>query len=413
MRFFVFFFYSDDSDELFFQPQQLSKYFTGKRFREGSAIAAIGQTCYWHDDPPSKKKKGSKKGKKGKKPLGKCFCTIQNISGAQWTVKFHDDSGEEEMDSRRFTLAHQKGQQILIGDVLYDNAGYTKTGVHLTKAKDQSGKKRMKITPMQVKRARTRRNCLAPASASVDNVSKNKHKVDAEELAVAALCAVTKPADPDRETLDEQHLRIGAAFAGGKQLENLPEAASAKQSEATSPKVVARWIKCKAGPLTPSERALLCKFASSLSSNRPGAVSWMFAERAMQEYKSMQKSTLHLNSRNVFAAAIGQVMTQVRPQKDQPFCGKVTAVFDILYPMAKVVFNIKDPAAGKQKGGWIKKILSEDSYTYNDCEKQAEVMAHHVQAGIRNGPPPKVKIINTNKNIVFSNDSQIIVNNEN
>lgn len=161
----------------------------------------------------------------------------------------------------------------------------------------------------------------------------------------------------------------------------------------TKAKKAQRWIKCTAGPLTSDERARLGKFASAFKDARKGAVCYQFAERAVQEYKALQTSALHLNSANVFGASIGQVMTQVRPKEDLSFKGKVRPVHDLLYGMCREVFNIKDPKVEEDKGGWIKTILRDNTYTFIDCYKYPEVMAHHVQQGMRDGPPPKVRNI--------------------
>jgi hypothetical protein len=374
---------SAESDDLFLQPHDLKEHFAGKRFREGSAIAAVGQVCYWWDDPDPKVTGKRKKTKR----LGTCFCTIEKISGADWTVRFHDDGKSEMLDYKRFTLAHQKGQELVIGDVLYENAGYGEDGLRLTKSEEQTKRKATKITPMNVKRSRTRRKVSVMNSQSVAVPVNKTGDVDVVELAVAAVCAATAPADPDREDVDNAHLRIGSAYAGDLQIDNLPDNMTGRETKTKAP----RWIRCKAGPLTSDERARLGKFASVFKNPRKGAVCYQFAERAMQEYKGLQKSSLHLNSANVFGAAIGQVMTQVRPKEDLPFKGKVRPVHDLLYRMCREVFKIKDPKVVENKGGWIKKILRDDTYTFQDCDKHPEVMAQHVQQGIRDGPPPKVR----------------------
>ena len=109
----------------------------------------------------------------------------------------------------------------------------------------------------------------------------------------------------------------------------------------------------------------------------------------------MQKDKLHLNSANIFHSAIGQVMQQVRPKNEKPFGGKVRPVFDLLYPMCRELFQIKDPKV-RDDGSWVDKMIREDNYTFRDCEKYLEVMGHHVQRGIRDGPPSKVRISASN-----------------
>ena len=88
----------------------------------------------------------------------------------------------------------------------------------------------------------------------------------------------------------------------------------------------------------------------------------------------------------MFSSAIGQVMTQVRPRSSRPHNGDVDKCFQVLYPIAVKVFNIKD-ARVRKTNGYIKKIISEDSYSFEDCVKYPEVMAHHIQKGIGEGKP--------------------------
>ena len=94
-----------------------------------------------------------------------------------------------------------------------------------------------------------------------------------------------------------------------------------------------KWRKCRAPNLTNAQRGIATKaFADGKLD-----ISFIFAERTLKEYVGLQKSPLHVNARNIFAAAIGQVMCQVNPETDRPLGGNVTAVFDILFPICQKV----------------------------------------------------------------------------
>ena len=130
------------------------------------------------------------------------------------------------------------------------------------------------------------------------------------------------------------------------------------------------WLQCRAKPLSAEELQLLTKF------NSIGGVSLAFTERVMKEYKSLQRSSLHLNAKNIFTGAIGQVVKQVRPASDVPDGGDVPTLFAKLFPVAVKVFGIQasDPRdAGSDNKEWIQKLIDDNTYTYHDCAKYEKV----------------------------------------
>ena len=100
-----------------------------------------------------------------------------------------------------------------------------------------------------------------------------------------------------------------------------------------------QWKRCRAKKITNRQRDILSKEFTLLFKNGKDHVSFLFAERSMQEYAGMQRSPLHINARKLYIAAIGQVMRQVVPSTDRPLKGNVTKIFDfdLLFPICQKV----------------------------------------------------------------------------
>ncbi len=60
----------------------------------------------------------------------------------------------------------------------------------------------------------------------------------------------------------------------------------------------------------------------------------------MQYHIEDPGGAVHMNARNVYAAAIAQVMCQVVPVSDRPLDGDVTKVFQLFFPVYRKVTNI-------------------------------------------------------------------------
>ena len=127
-----------------------------------------------------------------------------------------------------------------------------------------------------------------------------------------------------------------------------------------------RWGRCRAPPLSAHELDLLTK-------NYKQKCPLAFTERCMKEYKELQTSPLHLNARNLFSAAIGQVVKQAKD--DAPAEGNVKVLFDKLFPLCVKVFEIP-PSGARQVDATpesIQKLIDDNSYTYHDCATYQKV----------------------------------------
>ena len=317
--------------------------------------------------------------KLGKK-VGKAFGEILNPYGPEWKVSWSD--GKVELIShpvKNLALSLQPAQELIVDSKLMQCTHYDSRGCHLVpsadydaaadvptnkrtrsssrrpppappkkksnkesdatasqnqtkkkpnkSAKNKAGKKPNKESDVTASQNQTKKkpNKSAKTKATTKetndtDVSAHRPLPDAQALEVAATCALTARAKKG-ETLDEGHLRIGAGMAAVVQLEEVRKGQEKK------------WRRCRAKKLTNSQRSVLSKtFADG---NYQFSI--LFAERSLQEYAMMQKSPLHINARNVFAAAIGQVMCQVVPASDKPLGGSVTNVFESLFPICELV----------------------------------------------------------------------------
>ena len=148
----------------------------------------------------------------------------------------------------------------------------------------------------------------------------------------------------------------------------------ASPAEAT-PK--SRWIKCKAPALSNTDLEKAANLTTSLCSNEPTYI--LFAQRAIREYKKLQKSgPLHMNLRKALKSAVGQVMQQVRPKNARPAHGNSATVTDELLPVVENFFGIKrklKPGSNEH----ITQLIEEDLYTLQDCLSYTDVMDYHIK----------------------------------
>ena len=126
------------------------------------------------------------------------------------------------------------------------------------------------------------------------------------------------------------------------------------------------WGRCRAPPLSGQELHLLTQL-----NDYP--CPFVFPERAMKEYKQLQSSPLHLNARNLFAAAIGQVVKQAKG--DAPAKGNVKELFDRLFPLCVKVFQIPPSGAREVEASpeAVQKLINDNAYTFHDCVKYPKV----------------------------------------
>ena len=106
--------------------------------------------------------------------------------------------------------------------------------------------------------------------------------------------------------------------------------------EKDAPAETAGWLRCRNGtPLTNKESKALSAACNNVDwpAGSSASLYYAFTERALKEYKTLQKSEIHLNKRNVFKSAISQVMEQVRPASDKPFLGEASTAADALMPV--------------------------------------------------------------------------------
>ena len=126
------------------------------------------------------------------------------------------------------------------------------------------------------------------------------------------------------------------------------------------------WGRCRAPPLSGQELHLLTQLNDY-------TCPFVFTERAMKEYKQLQSSPLHLNARNLFAAAIGQVVKQAKG--DAPAKGNVKELFDRLFPLCVKVFQIPPSGAREVEASpeAVQKLINDNAYTFHDCVKYPKV----------------------------------------
>ena len=153
-----------------------------------------------------------------------------------------------------------------------------------------------------------------------------------EELAVATAKALTRPPDPDNETLDEAHVRIGQELAASEQEKEIRNPSIHVQREARR-----QWKTDRTKTLSKAASKLLCKHMAGIKDG----ILCVFAERVMRAYNQQQKSAVHLHFDKVLKYAVTQVFAAVRPSTDKPYAGNVTKACKAMTPIAFKVFNIR------------------------------------------------------------------------
>ena len=98
-----------------------------------------------------------------------------------------------------------------------------------------------------------------------------------------------------------------------------------------------KWIRYRGPELSELHQARLAKF---LKDERDGILC-VFYERVVREYIKHQKSSIHLNFRNVLHLAVTQVFTQVKPDSSKPYEGDSSTATEAMVKIVMDVFDIK------------------------------------------------------------------------
>ena len=359
--------------DLWLNTLDLSSVFKPKKFPRGLAVR--GQVCFevdseFQDD-------------KNKFGVGQDFGEITNPYGGEWDVKWAGESDVEKMNPKYLALALQVSQEIYWKGELYCCVGYGEKGCCL---KRQARKKR----------SRKKKQAKQPKSPQkkLKNTSRSPQKKLKAPRRTRKSVAKTS-ASPQKTSSSNVTRRVSPRKSAAKKTptktssSNVTRRASPRKSavkntdEKTAKKA---WVKSRAKKLTSTQEVRLSKAFLRGANEIDKTLTYQFAERTMKEYNLMQKSPIHLNSRNLLAGAIGQVMKQVRPPEDRPLKGNVSQVFDVLYPFCQNVFAFQDDTKPTNGGeGWCNHLIENDSYTYMDCYEHPMIMSHHVKKCIKEG----------------------------
>lgn len=212
-----------------------------------------------------------------KSKVGQDFGIVNNPYGDAWEVTW--DDGETELiknPTKNLALSLQIEQEIMIKNVLHRCSKYDK-GCH--------------VIPV-----------VSSSAASSD-------------VAVSDVSTAVQPPSPSKRPRSDQQTTK-----------------SKKKSKKATTTVTNKWKRCRAKKLTNAQRSIL---TGQYDDGKHSEVMIMFAERSLQEYVELQKSPLHLNYKNIFTAAIRQVMCQVVPDTDKPLGGDVDKVCNVLLPICQ------------------------------------------------------------------------------
>ena len=250
----------------------------------------------------------------GRKKVGTEFGEIVNPFGDAWEVAWTD--GETEMiraPTKNLALSLQPKQPLLVDNDLLTCSHYDTSGCHLSQDIDSPAptKRTRSNTTKEPATKRTKKKTLKTSKSSKQSSKQS--------------CKTRNTKEPATKRAKKKTLKTSKS---SKQ--------SSKQSCKTSNTKDCEeknWRRCRAKKLSNTQRNVASKAFAAAKLD----VSFIFAERSLQEYADMQKSPLHVNARNVFAAAIGQVMCQVDPPEERPLGGSVTKVFEVLFPICQQV----------------------------------------------------------------------------
>ena len=250
--------------------------------------------------------------------MWKDYCQIVKAFGGEWTIKWTD--GEvQEVSSKILALAIQPGQEVIIKGRLMVCTEYRKNKACFTYVDLVSGDESPYVPPKKKSKSKKKRPSKQtdpdPAPATVPSTDPDPATLlTANALAVASALALSKPAAPDKETLDEAHLRINSSLAAVEQV-----------------KEINKWKPCRYKRLS---KAMLNRLSKIYDVKN---IPYVFAERSVQAYAAMQKSADHRNAANLFRSAVNVTLTQVVPVEGKPLKGNTPELVEALFPVLRKV----------------------------------------------------------------------------
>ena len=290
---------SHHSDEVILDPKALAKVFKSKPFPKG--LASVGQVVV--------EKLGD--------GVGIDFGEVVNPYGDDWEIRWAD--GKTEMISqpkKNLALALQCAQQVMFKGCLMECTHYDSKGCHLVASSSaQPSSSAQLSSPTKTTTTRSTRG--------------QKKSTDHEESA-------SSPSKRTRSKTGTEQSPTKATTTRSTRGKKKSTDHEQSPSKKTKTKTL-QWKRCRAKKISNDQRTILTDEFTALFAKNKDEVSFLFAERSLQEYAALQKSPLHTNARNLYRAAIGQVMCQVVPETDKPLDGNASKVFECLWPVCQKV----------------------------------------------------------------------------
>ena len=290
---------SHHSDEVILDPKALAKVFKSKPFPKG--LASVGQVVV--------EKLGD--------GVGIDFGEVVNPYGDDWEIRWAD--GKTEMISqpkKNLALALQCAQQVMFKGCLMECTHYDSKGCHLVASSSaQPSSSAQLSSPTKTTTTRSTRG--------------QKKSTDHEESASSPSKRTRSKTGTEQSPTKTTTTR---STRGKKKSTDHEQSPSKKTKTKTL-----QWKRCRAKKISNDQRTILTDEFTALFAKNKDEVSFLFAERSLQEYAALQKSPLHTNARNLYRAAIGQVMCQVVPETDKPLDGNASKVFECLWPVCQKV----------------------------------------------------------------------------
>ena len=133
------------------------------------------------------------------------------------------------------------------------------------------------------------------------------------------------------------------AVTSDPQTDTAEEQKKKTHKKSRKPTVQVKWKRCRAVSLSSMELATFNKVLQVLQSEEvldsPPQEYEEFALRVCREYKGLQNSPLHLNSKKIVKAAIAQVFAQIRGKSSVPHGGDNASALAMLFPVVEKVYN--------------------------------------------------------------------------
>ena len=290
---------SHHSDEVILDPKALAKVFKSKPFPKG--LASVGQVVV--------EKLGD--------GVGIDFGEVVNPYGDDWEIRWAD--GKTEMISqpkKNLALALQCAQQVMFKGCLMECTHYDSKGCHLVASSSAQPSSSAQLS--------------SPTKTTTTRSTRGKKKsTDHEESA-------SSPSKRTRSKTGTEQSPTKATTTRSTRGKKKSTDHEQSPSKKTKTKTL-QWKRCRAKKISNDQRTILTDEFTALFAKNKDEVSFLFAERSLQEYAALQKSPLHTNARNLYRAAIGQVMCQVVPETDKPLDGNASKVFECLWPVCQKV----------------------------------------------------------------------------